>query len=199
MPSNILSHQAVSSNINLLSAWIEAQMAYRGQPGLSIGVVYDQELVWAQGFGYADLERKMAATPGTLYRIASITELFTATAVLQLRDGGKLQLDDPISRHLPWFKIQTQHPDAPPITIRHLLTHTSGLPREAPFPYWTDDMFPTREQIREALPGQETILPTETEWKYSNLALTLAGEIVASVSGQDYADFVQQNILAPLV
>ena len=196
--SDILTHGNVASNVDLLSAWIESRLAYTGQPGLSIGVVYDQELVWAQGFGYANVEDEVAATPQTIYRIASITKLFTSTALLQLRDAGKLQLDDPITRYLPWFKIQHQYPDAPPITIRHLITHTSGLPREAAFPYWTTAEFPTRAQVQEALAEQKTILPTETEWKYSNLAVTLAGEIVAAVSEKDYAEYVQEHILDPL-
>jgi len=198
MAGEILAHQAVASNIDLLSAWIEAQIAYRGQPGLSIGLVYDQALVWAKGFGWADVARKVPATPQTIYRIASITKLFTSTAILQLRDAGKLQLDDPVRRHLPWFKVQNRYPDAPPITIRHLLTHTAGLPREAPFPYWTDSNFPTRAQVREALPQQETVFPPETKWKYSNLALTLAGEIVAAIADQPYPTYVRQHILNPL-
>ena len=185
-------------NLDLLCAWIESQMAYSGQPGLSIGIVHDQELVWARGFGFANVEKQGAASPTTRYRIASITKLFTSTAILILRDEGKLQLDDPVTRHLPWFNIRQRYPDAPPITIRHLLTHTSGLPREAAFPYWSDANFPTREQVRKALPRQETSYPTETRWKYSNLALSLAGEIVAAVSGADYEEFVQRRILDPL-
>ena len=192
-------HADVASNIDLLSAWIEAQIAHRAEPSLSIGIVHDQELVWAHGFGHSDLDNRVAATADTRYRIASVTKLFTATAILILRDAGMLQLDDPVDRHLPWFDIRQRYPDAPPITIRHLLTHTAGLPREAAFPYWTHDSFPTRDQVREALPGQETAYPTETRWKYSNLALALAGEIVAAASGQAYEDFVQQRILAPLV
>ncbi|MCY4373319.1 MAG: serine hydrolase [Spirochaetaceae bacterium] len=191
-------HADVAPNIELLSAWIEAQMAHRAEPGLSIGIVHDQELVWAHGFGHAHLDNRVAATADTRYRIASVTKLFTGTAILILRDAGMLQLDDPVDRHLPWFDIRQRYPDTPPITIRHLLTHTAGLPREAAFPYWTDADFPTREQVREALPRQETAYPTETRWKYSNLALVLTGEIVAAVSGQAYEDFVQQRILAPL-
>ena len=114
MASEILIHAEVASTIDLLSAWIEAQMAYNGQPGISIGVVYDQELLWARGFGYANVEQKIAAMPQTIYRIASITKLFTSTAILQLRDAGKLQLDDPITRHLSWFNIQNRYADAPP-------------------------------------------------------------------------------------
>jgi len=188
----------VRTAIDLLSAWIESQMAYAGQPGLSIGIVHDQQLVWATGFGRASVERNLPATPDTLYRIASITKLFTSTAILQLRDAGRLQLDDPIVTHLPWFSIGQPYADAPVMTIRHLLTHTAGLPREAGFPYWTDGDFPPIEKVREQLPQQRVALPTETEWKYSNLGLTVAGEIVAAVSGRPYADYVAQHVLEPL-
>ena len=173
-------------------------MAYAGQPGLSIAIVHDQEVVWTAGFGRASLERGQPATPDTLYRIASITKLFTSTAILQLRDAGRLQLDDPIVMHLPWFSIGQPHADAPVMTIRHLITHTAGLPREAGFPYWTDGDFPTIERVRERLPQQRASLPTETEWKYSNLGMTVAGEVVTAASGWPYADYVAQHVLEPL-
>ena len=191
-------HQEFTSNTHLLESWIKAQMDYRGLPGMSLGIVYDQELVYARGFGYSDLEQKTPATPQTIYRIASITKTFTSTALMQLRDAGKLGLDDPITQYLPWFKIQNRHPDAPAITIRHLITHTSGLPREAAFPYWTDHKFPTREEMIAALANQETIYAPETEYKYSNLALALAGEVVAAASGMAYDQYIEKNILAPL-
>ena len=196
--STISENQKVQSKIGLLKAWVAAQMAYSGQPAVSMGIVYDQEVVWAEGLGWADVEKQVAATADTKYRVASISKLFTATAVMQLRDAGKLQLDDPLRKHLPWFNIQNSYPDAPAITIRHLLTHTAGLPREANFPYWTNTDFPTTEQIQEALPEQATILPTETRWKYSNLAFSLAGEVVAAVSGQPYIAYVHTHILEPL-
>lgn len=189
---------SVRAAIDMLAAWIEAQLAYSGVPGLSIGIVHDQALVWARGFGHADLGRREPATPDTLYRIASITKLFTSTAILQLRDAGALRLDDPLVQHLPWFRIDSSHADAPVITIRHLLTHTSGLPREAGFPYWSDGAFPSPEEIRAKLPQLQAALPAETAWKYSNLGLTLAGEVVAAVSGRPYAEYVAQRILEPL-
>ena len=188
----------VKAVLDVLSAWIESQRAYSGLPGASLGVIHDQELVWAAGFGWADVERRVSATPDTLYRIASITKTFTATALLQLRDAEQLQLDDPLTKHLPWFALPSKHVDAPPITIRHLLTHTAGLPREAAFPYWTDFEFPTSERLREGLARQEGILATETQWKYSNLGLALAGDVVEAVSGEPYADYVQRHILDPL-
>jgi CubicO group peptidase (beta-lactamase class C family) len=117
---------------------------------------------------------------------------------MQLRDEGKLHLDDPISDYLPWFKIRNRFPDAGSITIRHLLTHTAGLPRDAAFPYWMENNFPTREQIIESLPNQETVFAPETKWKYSNLASSLAGEIVSAVSREPYEVYVQKHILEPL-
>ena len=188
----------VRASLDIVSAWVESQRAYSGLPGASLAIVHDQTLVWAAGFGWADVERRRPATAETRYRIASITKTFTATAILQLRDAGRLQLDDPLARHLPWFSIAGKHADAPPITIRHLLTHTSGLPREAAFPYWTDFDFPTAERLREGLARQESILATETQWKYSNLALALAGDVVEAASGEPYARYVQSHILDPL-
>ncbi len=141
---------------------------------MSIGIVHDQALAWSGGFGWADVERREPATADTLYRIGSITKLFTATALLLLRDEGKLHLDDPLTAHLPWFQMKAAA-DAGTITIRHLLTHTSGLPREGAFPYFTDSRFPSLDEIRARLPAQERPLPVETRWKYSNLGRDARG------------------------
>jgi len=182
----------------LLDAWITTQMAGQGLPGMSVGLVHDGQLVWAKGYGFSDTDKKIPATPTTIYRMASVTKTFTATAILQLRDAGKLQLDDPVSKYLPWFKVSSRFSDTPAITIRHLLTHSSGLPREAAFPYWTDNQFPTLEQIKATLPNQEATFPTETRWKYSNLAFALAGAVVASASGEPYEHYIRTHILEPL-
>jgi D-alanyl-D-alanine carboxypeptidase len=198
MLRNLLAHNEVASNLELFSAWVEGQMAQREQPGLSVGLIYDQTLVWSRGFGYANLADKRPATPQTLYRIASITKLFTSTAIMQLRDEGLLQLDDPVKKHLPWFELRNPYPDTPVVTIRHLLTHAGGLPREAAFPYWSTNEFPTAVQVQTVLPDQELALPTASDWKYSNLGLTLAGEIVAAVTGMAYTAYIQQHLLQPL-
>jgi len=188
----------VAAALTVLDSWIAATVTQREQPGLSIGVVYDQDLIWAKGYGYADVERRVPATPSTIYRIASISKLFTATAIMQLRDAGKLRLDDAVSDRLPWFSIKKTYDGGPPITIRQLITHTSGLPRELSGVNWSDLTFPGREELRRVLPGQETVFAPETEWKYSNLAVSLAGEIVAQVSGESWPQYVERHILQPL-
>jgi len=188
----------VAVALTKLDTWLEQQLDYNRLPGMSIAIVYDQEIVWAKGYGYADLESKTPATPSTVYRLGSISKLFTATGIMLLRDQGKLRLDDPITEYLPWFRLANSFPDAPPITIRHLLTHTAGLPREADVPYWTDHVFPTREQLIEVVPTQKAIAPPETTYHYSNLGLALLGEIVAQVSGRPWHQLVKEEILDPL-
>jgi len=190
----------VAEVLELLEIWMEAQVAYEGLPGVSMGIVSDQELIWSQGFGYADVASEKSATAETIYSICSISKLFTSVSVMQLRDQGKLDLDDSVSEILPWFDIENTFPEGPAITVRRLLTHSSGLPREAGYPYWTgpEYAFPTHEQVVEKLKEQETLYPSAEYFQYSNLGLTLAGEIVAATSGQPYDVYVREHILDPL-
>lgn len=190
----------VASALDLFETWLEAERAYEDIPGLSMAVVHDQDVLWRGAFGYADRARGTEATPQTLYSICSISKLFTSISVMQLRDAGRLRLDDPVNRHLSWFDIQQSYPDSPPITIRGLLTHSSGLPRESDYPYWSgpDFDFPTREMVIERLSSQATLYPASKYFQYSNLGLTLAGEIVAAVSGRPYDEYVRENVLDPI-
>jgi len=190
----------VASALKLIEVWVDAQIAYEGIPGMSLGIIYDQDMVWSRGIGYADVEKKIPAMPNTIYSICSISKLFTSISIMQLRDQGKLHLNDPVGKYLSWFNIKDTYPDAPEITLRGILTHSSGLPRESDFPYWTgpEYRFPTREQIIEKLSNQEELYPADTYFQYSNLGLTLAGEVVAAVSGQPYTEYVKQHILNPL-
>lgn len=181
----------------LFTAWLEGQMISRHLPGVAVGVVADQELIWSKGFGVADTGRKVPMTPQTKFRMASHSKLFTATAIMQLREQGKLRLDDPVSQHLPWFKVKPAEPDDPPITIEELLTHSSGLQREAGS-HWTDFNFPTTEQLRALMPDRQAAYSPDVRWKYSNLAYSIAGMVVEAVSGQRWADYVQQHIYQPL-
>jgi D-alanyl-D-alanine carboxypeptidase len=196
-PKNPAADPEVLGAQRLFSAWVEGQIASRGYPGVAVGVVADQTLVWARGFGLADMARGVAMTPQTKIRMASHSKLFTAVAVMQLRERGKLHLDDPVSKHLPWFAVKPAGEDDQAITIEHLLTHSSGLPREAAS-HWTTLEFPTAEEVRTLIPQREAAFAPETRWKYSNLAYTLAGLIVETVSGERWADYVARHIFEPL-
>jgi CubicO group peptidase (beta-lactamase class C family) len=184
----------------LIDTWLEAQLEYDKLPGISVAIVKDQEILWSRGYGQSDLQNKVTTTPGTIYSICSISKLFTSVAIMQLYEAGKLRLDDSVSALLPAYKVKQQYKDSGPITIRSLLTHSSGLPRESNHPYWTgpDFPFPTEAQVNEGLPAQETLYPASTRFQYSNLGMSLLGEIVAEVSGKPYEVYVQENILTPL-
>ncbi len=199
---SIAEHPAVEDAISLLDLWVEEQRQARDLPGISAGVVYGSQLIWSRGWGFSDrggegVEPK-AADAATVYRIGSVSKLFTATAILQLRDQGKLALEDPVVRHLPWFGLKDPPGEQGPVTLRQLLTHTGGLPREAAFPYWTDHLFPTSEQLRSALGSQPAIYPPATRYKYSNLGMALLGEVVAAVSGESWAEYLRRHIFEPL-
>ncbi len=181
----------------LFSAWIEGQIAYRGLPGIVVGVVADQELVWATGFGMANMAEKIPMTPQTKFRMASHSKLFTATSIMQLREQGKVRLDDPVSKYLPWFHVKPTGPDDAPITVEELLTHASGLPREAGA-HWTTYEFPTQEELRKLTPQRQAAYAPDVRWKYSNLAYSVAGMVIETASGETWADYVQRHIFQPL-
>ncbi len=183
-----------------IDTWLEAQRDYDRLPGISASMVEDQDVIWSNGYGQADLEKAVAADPSTIYSICSISKLFTSVAVMQLRDVGKLRLEDRVGDLLPWFSLEQPWEDGGPVTVRTLLTHSSGLPRESDYPYWTgpDFPFPSQKQIKEKLGYQKALYPPSTYFQYSNLGLTLLGEIVAELSGVPFDVYIADNILKPL-
>ena len=195
--ASVAENPHVQAAERLFSAWLEGQIAYRGLPGVAVGVVHDQQLVWSRGFGFADIASKRPMTADTRFRIASNSKIFAAIAILQLREAGKLRLDDPVSKHLPWFTMKPAGPDDGPITIEQLLSHSSGLQREAG-DHWSSFDFPSEAELKVLMAGRQSAFPPQTRWKYSNLAFGIAGLVVEQVSGQRWADYVNANILKPL-
>jgi len=186
--------------LELIEVWLDAQRAYDRVPGMSVLIVDDQEVLWSGAFGMANLQDQVKATPATLYSICSISKLFTSVAIMKLYDEGKLRLDDEIHNLLPWYDLKQQFEDSWPITIRTLLTHSSGLPRESNHPYWTgpDHPFPESDSVKAELHNQETLYPSSTYFQYSNLGLTLLGAVVEEVSGMPYEEYIKLYILDPL-
>lgn len=183
----------------LIDAWLDGQRDFDKLPGISVAVVADQRVIYNKGFGVTDLQKKTPATSQTIYSICSISKLFTAIAIMKLWEEGKLRLDDSISALLPSFNLKQQYAESTPITIRSILTHSSGLPREAEYPYWSDNFqFPTARQVAEKLATQQTLYPASTYMQYSNLGITLLGEVIARVTGQPYEKYIEENILKPL-
>ena len=167
--------------------------------GASVGIRRDQELVWTRGFGFADIETGREPDEHTVYRVASNTKTFTATAIFQLRDEGKLLLDDPVVKYIPEFaSVKPSKASVESVTLRRLLCHHSGLMGEAPGDYWETKQFPTIEEFLTRLPEVELVIEPDSAFKYSNLAFAMLGEVVSRVSGSAYEEYVHTKILNPL-
>jgi len=167
-------------------------------PGLAAGVVYDQELIWAKGFGYADAKKKTPVTPRTLFAIMSITKVFTATAMMQLRDAGKLSLDDPIQKHVPKFRLASRFSDPSPVTFRQVASHSSGIPNETNLGQWETLKFPSIETILGSLESAEAVLPPLTDINYTSLGPIMIGHSIERITGMSFKEYLSKNLLKPL-
>ena len=182
-----------------LEARLAAEVAAQRIPGLAFGVVLDGELVFAKGFGVADLDDKRSIDADTVFRIGSITKTFTSLAILKLREAGKLSLDDPITRTLPELKaLRYPTRDSTPITIRQLLTHTSGLPQFGNHSHAQRDHELTERDLLKHLPDVAMLSAPGAAFSYSSFGTGLLGLVVKRLSGQRYRDYVSTKILAPL-
>lgn len=168
---------------------------YAGEvPGASVVVVRDDKVVFQKGYGGANLEERVAATPQTHYRLASVTKQFTAAAILTLAERGKLSLDDSIRKYLPSLPSYTD-----PITIRQLLTHTSGLiDYEDIIPEGTTRQLKDVDVLRLLEAQQPTYFAPGTSYRYSNTGYAFLALIVERASGRTFADFLNDNIFLPL-
>ncbi len=186
--------------LRVVDAWLDGQQAYEHLPALSAGAVVGDDLVWAKGYGTIDAQHSVAASPKTIYSICSISKLFTSVSLMEQYDAGKVRLDEPITTYLPWAKLKPLGEDSGPITVRGILSHSAGLPRESDSPYWSapDFVFPTQAEIRTKIAEQTALYPAERYFQYSNLGLTLAGEIVEAVAGEPYAKYAKAHVIDPL-
>ena len=167
-----------------LDRLLQEQQADR-LPSVAAAVVRKGETVWSNAVGIANYDEGRAATPGTQYRVGSITKTFTTTAIMQLRDAGALDLDDRLEQHLEG--IENGSP-----TIRRMLAHLSGLQREVA------EMFVTGRSPTEDDLVAEFALPPAQAHHYSNLAFGLLGRVVAVKAGMPYVEYVNERILQPL-
>jgi CubicO group peptidase (beta-lactamase class C family) len=183
-----------------LAATIDATVADATRdgrtPGVSVAVARGGRIVYAKGYGLANVELKVPATTDTVYRVGSITKQFTAAAIMQLIEQGKMSLDDPIEKFLPDYPIRGRH-----ITIRHLLNHTSGIRSYTSL--GLKFLAVTRQDLRHedliALFKDEPddFQPGE-KWLYDNSGYYLLGVILEKVTGDKYGEYVQRQLFAPL-
>jgi D-alanyl-D-alanine carboxypeptidase len=185
------SPETANNSIENLDSWIEDEMRERQIPGLSIAVLENGRVVKAHGYGLANVEFEVEATEHTIFQSGSIGKTFTAAAVLLLAEEGKLDLDDPIIRHLEELPKGWRL-----ITIRHLLNHTSGLPD-----YWepTVDLRQdyTESELLQAFSNLTPHFPPGEEWSYSNTGYAILGALVSRITGDHWGVFVKERIFEP--
>lgn len=182
--------------IEALEKFIRHEMADKDLPALSIALVDDQRTVWAEGFGFADPVNKVPATANTVYRVGSVSKLFTDIAVMQLVEQGKLDLDAPVSRYLPEFKPRNAF--AKQVTLRQLMSHRSGLVREPPVGHYFDPGDPTLAATVASLNKTSLVYPPETRTKYSNAAIATVGYVLERTQKQPFAKYLKGSVLEPL-
>jgi CubicO group peptidase (beta-lactamase class C family) len=181
-----------------IDAYVDAQMRELRIPGLALGIVQGDQIVHLKGFGIADSSGR-AVTPQTPFMIGSVTKSFTALAIMQLVEQGKVELDAPIQRYLPWFRVADEAASAQ-ITVRYLLNQTSGLSRATgnQFQASRDMRTDTLERQARSLSTARLGEPVGTAFQYSNANWWPLGMLIQTVSGQPYETYIQQHILAPL-
>jgi CubicO group peptidase (beta-lactamase class C family) len=187
-----------SASYAAIDAYVEQQMQRLNIPGVSLAIVEGDQIVHLRGFGQARPGGEVPS-PQTPFFIGSLTKSFTALAVMQLVEAGKVALDAPVQRYLPWFRVADSETSAQ-MTVRHLLHQTSGLSTASgwiPLADLDDDPAATERQAR-ALASFKCTRPVGTAFEYSNANYNLLGLIIESASGEAYANYIQNHILNPL-
>lgn len=191
------------SNISGLEEYLQRLTKAGDPPSLSLAVVKDNKLVYSGAFGMADEVNEIAATPDTVYHWWSMTKMATAATILQLHEEGLLDIDDPVIEYLPFFEVEYPSSDSPPITIRHLLAHTSGLPDTIPamigWVHYEDENYNQTKLLKEQLPNyRELKFSPGTDSAYSNLGYMVLGVIIEEVTRKHYEIYIEEELLKPL-
>src|SRR5215213_8302618 len=192
------SSQAEGSNFEAIDAYVQNQMQEMRMPGAELGIVKGDKIVHLEGFGDAD-DSGRNVTPQTPFKIGSMSKSFTALAIMQLVEEGKVDLDAPVQRYIPWFRVAD--PEASKhITVHNLLNQTSGIPTAAglTYMYKEDSSNGALENEVRAMRDVELTHPPGKVYQYSNRNYSTLGLIVQMVSGESYEQYVKRHILAPL-
>ncbi|MGI9091825.1 MAG: serine hydrolase [Gemmatimonadaceae bacterium] len=177
---------------------IATEMRNKQLPALSIALVDGDRIVWARGFGEADPVRHVPATAETVYRVGSVSKLFTDVGIMQLVEKGQVDLDVPVSRYLPGFHPHPVNSSGAPITIRQLTSHRAGLVREPPVGNYFDTSSPSLPATVTSLDSTTLIYPPATHTKYSNAGIATVGYVLQRLGRERFPSYLADHVLAPL-
>jgi len=193
--------ETLKARCDAIDTLVAAAFAKHPIGSVTVGVVSGNQLAWTKSYGNADMEKKILADKDTIYRIGSITKMFTAVMLEQLADSEKVHLSDPVEKYFPEIKtVRNRYPDAPPITLIELATHTSGLGREPDntATYVKGPVADWEKTLIAALPQTHYIYEPGTRFFYSNIGYGVLGATLARAAGRPYVEYVPEHIFKPL-
>ncbi len=203
-----MTNEAIDSVLAGADETVIAAMNEHTLPGLAAGIVHQGTLVYARGFGLADAQEERPVTPDTTFRIGSISKTFTAIGLMQLWEQGKFQLDDSVNDYLKAYEVLHRDPGAPPVTFRHLLTHTSGI---GEFRHISDlarfrRIFALGAREGEPVPALREYyggrlapdVPPGEKWAYANHGFATLGQLVEDMSGEPFEEYMMGHVFEPL-
>ena len=183
--------------IEKLSDAIEYEIKDKNLNAISIAIIKQNDFFWAAGFGFIDKEKKIKADENTIYRVGSVSKLFTDIAIMKKRESGDIDIDLPIQNYLPKFNPENIYNDEP-ITLRQLMSHRAGILREPAYGNYFSDNETSLKKTVESVNNSSLIHPPGTITKYSNAGIAVVGYTLEKVFQKPYIEFMQENILTPL-
>lgn len=192
-----LAAQTAPPEFTAVRAFIERAMQEHDLPSVSVAVAKDGRILWAEGFGYSNLERRIPATPRTMYSLASISKPMTATALMQLVERGRIDLDRPANDYLAEGRIRSRAHDVRGATVRRVLSHSAGLPLHYEF-FYEGEEHPARSTDEGIARYGILFAPPGEVYQYSNLGYGIIDRILERAHGREYADVMRTEVFAPL-
>lgn len=190
--------EALESRFRAAEALIDANLTRESVPGAAIGIVHDQQLIWSHQFGVESFKTQSPVTNDTLFSVCSVSKLFNGIAAMNLVEDGRIALDAPMSQYNSALEMPDKLGSEEPVTVRGILTHAAGVPREGNRDYWANTSFPDTSELFDLVKTQEQLYRPYDHWQYSNLGMAMLGNVISKVSGLSWGDYVEQNIFTPL-
>lgn len=194
-----MNQKVLNKSINYIRSWLRFKYEREEVPGFVVAIAHKGKMVMNEAYGYADIEKRTKLTTDHIFRIASHSKTFTATAIMQLQEQGKVRLDDYVVDHIGWLK---EHTDKRwrKVTIRQLLSHGAGVIRDGDdSDYWQlERPFPNASELKKEILSTKLIVENNTKHKYSNFGYSILGTVIEAASGLSYNDYVKKNIVDKL-
>lgn len=196
--SAVTPEEALASRFRAVEALLNANLIKESVPGAAIGIVHDQKVIWSHQYGVESFETNNPVTADTLFSICSVSKLFNGIAAMNLVEDERLGLDSPLSQYNKALVMKDNLGSEEPVTVRGILSHVAGIPREGTRDYWANTSFPDNAELQDMVSKHEQLYRPYDHWQYSNIGMSMLGDVIAKVSGKSWGEYVEQSIFAPL-